>query len=234
MVSAKRERFIISVGGSLICPPKGPDSEFLASLNNFIRSQLELHPSRQFFLVTGGGQTAREYINAGQKVIGALSPDDLDWLGIHSSRLNAHLVRTIFRDIAHPRIVKDYTVIRKVTEPVLVGAGWQPGRSTDYCSVMLAEDYHVSTVINLSNIAQVFDKDPRKFPDAKPLAAIDWPSFQKMVGDEWSPGLSMPFDPVAAKKATALGLRVVVMSGSNLQNVEDYLEDRSFIGTVIE
>src|SRR4029078_11851427 len=126
--------------------------------------------ARQFFLVAGGGRTARHYIEAGQEVVGhKLSRDDLDWLGIHASRLNAQLVRTIFRDLAHPYIIKHYEIIRKVTEPIIIGAAWKPGWSTDYCSAMICEDYNVKTVVNMSNIDMAYTEDPRIEPSAKPI-----------------------------------------------------------------
>lgn len=234
MSEPHKERFIISVGGSLIVPKSGIDTAFLTAFCNLVHRQLAAHPERQFFLVAGGGQTAREYIAAGKDVVGHdLPEDDLDWLGIHSTRLNGHLVRTIFRDVAYPRIIKDLDVIRKINEPVVVAAGWKPGRSTDYIAVQLAEDYQTSTVINLSNISQVYDKDPKKHADAQPLSRIDWAAYRSMVGDTWSPGLNTPFDPIAAKKADELGLKVIVMDGQ-LHNLEACLEGRHFTGTVLD
>jgi uridylate kinase len=235
MRDESKQRYVISVGGSLIVPANGIDTSFLQKFRAFIRKQLELHPNRQFFLVAGGGQTARNYQTAGREVVGhELPDDDLDWLGIHSSRLNGHLLRTVFRDMAHPVIIKDFDIIRKVTEPVIVGAGWKPGWSTDYIATLFAEDYHVKTVINLSNITQVFDKDPAKFTDAKPKDHMNWPEFRAMVGDKWSPGLNAPFDPIAAKRADELGLTVAVMNGKDIDNLENYLEEKPFIGTVID
>ncbi len=231
----KRKRIIISVGGSLIVPNGGIGVDFLKKLNAFVRQKLAQDPSRQFFLVTGGGATARHYIDAGQEVIeGKLSRDDLDWLGIHSSRLNAHLVRTIFRDIAHPHIVKNFDIIRKAEEPVVVAAGWKPGWSTDYDAILLCEDYGVDTVLNLSNVTEVYDKDPNKFDDAKPIKEIGWPDFRKLVGDEWIPGMNAPFDPIAAKKAQELGVKVVIMSGQDFDNIEKYFNGEEFVGTTIE
>ncbi|HSW47626.1 MAG TPA: UMP kinase [Candidatus Saccharimonadales bacterium] len=230
-----RKRIIISVGGSLIVPNGGIGVEFLKKLNSFVRAKLAEDPTRQFFLVTGGGSTARHYIDAGQEVIeGKLTRDDLDWLGIHSSKLNAHLVRTIFRDIAHKYIVKNYEIIRKATEPVVVAAGWKPGWSTDYCAVLIGEDYGVETIINLSNIAQVYDKDPNKFKDAKPYKNINWANFRKIVGDKWTPGMNAPFDPIAAKKAQELGTKVIIMSGNDFDNIEKYFKGEEFVGTTIE
>lgn len=229
------EKVVMSIGGSLIVPQGGIDKTFLQNLNGFVRDQLANNNKRQFFLVAGGGSTARDYIESGREVVGhELSSDDLDWLGIHASRLNAHLVKTIFRDIAHQYIIKHYEIIRKVSEPVVVAAGWKPGWSTDFDSVLLCEDYNVSEVVNLSNIAQVYDKDPKKFDDAKPIDRINWKDFRKLVGDRWVPGMNAPFDPVASKKAEELGVKVVLLSGHDFNNIEKYFKGEDFLGTVIE
>lgn len=226
---------IISVGGSLIVPDGGINTAFLNKLNSFVREQLAKHPNRQFFLVVGGGATARRYRDAGRDVLGhELSRDDLDYLGIHATKLNAHLVRTIFRDIAHPYILKHYEIIRKVEEPIVVAAGWKPGWSTDYCAILLCQDYDVKHVINLSNIKQVHDKDPKNHQNAKPIDKLSWEEFRKLVGEEWVPGMNVPFDPVAAKRAQELGIKVVVLSGDDFDNVENYLKGQTFTGTVIE
>jgi uridylate kinase len=235
MGSNYTDKVVISVGGSLIVPNGGIDTKFLGELNSFIREQLAKNKNRQFFLVTGGGSTARDYIKAGTEVIGHdLTKDDLDWLGIHASRVNGQLVRTIFRDIAHPYIIKHYEIIRKVVEPVVVAAGWKPGWSTDFDAVMLCEDYNVKEVINISNIDQIYDKDPKNNTDAKPIEKISWEEYRKMVGDEWIPGMNVPFDPIASKKASEIDVRVVFMGGHDFKNIENYLSGQSFLGSVIE
>lgn len=235
MANNHKEKIVMSVGGSLIVPNGGIDTDFLSKLNSFVRKQLAQNQNRQFFLVIGGGSVSRHYRDAGRDVIGhELTRDDLDWLGIHATKLNAHLIRTIFRDIAHPYIIKHYEIIRKVSEPVVVAAGWKPGWSTDYDAVLLCEDYNIKTIINLSNISQVYDKDPNKFQDAKPIDKISWNDFQKLVGDEWIPGMHAPFDPVAAQKAQESEVKVVVLNGHDFENIEKYFRDEEFVGTVIE
>jgi uridylate kinase len=225
---------VISVGGSLIVPNTGIDTKFLNELNTFIRSQLAKHPNRQFFLVIGGGAVARHYRDAGVQVLHReLTPDDLDWLGIQATRLNAQLIRSVFQDIAHPNIIRNYDIIRKPKESVVVAAGWKPGWSTDYCAILLCEDYGAKKVINISNVQQVYDKDPNEYKDAKPYSAISWKSFRAMVGDKWTPGLHTPFDPIAAKSAEDLDVSVVVV-GKDFSNIESYLEGKEFLGTVIE
>jgi uridylate kinase len=231
-----KEKIVISLGGSLIVPNGGIDTQFLKRFNDFIRNQLAQHAkARQFFIVAGGGATTRHYQKAAQDVIGhELVPEDLDWLGIHATRLNAHLIRTIFRDIAHFYILKHYEIIRKVTEPVVIASGWKPGWSTDFCSTMICEDYGVKTVINLSNIETAYDRDPKVYSDAKPIREITWDDFRKIVGDTWVPGMNAPFDPIASKKAQELGLKVVILKGSNFENLEKYFAGHDFVGTTIE
>lgn len=230
-----KQKLVISVGGSLIIPNGGIATTFLSDFNTFIREELSRQPAGQFFLVVGGGMTAKHYIDAGQEVVGhQLSADDLDWLGIHASRMNAHLVRTIFRDLAHPLVLKHYEIIRKVSEPIAVAAGWKPGWSTDYCAVLLCQDYGVSTVINLSNIDRVYDKDPNKFPDAKPFDKISWSDYRNIVGDTWTPRMNAPFDPIASKLAQELGIKVVILNGKNFDNLRNYFAGKKFVGTLIE
>ena len=228
------EKVVISVGGSLIVPEDGIDSQFLQQLNYFIREQLARNKNRQFFLIAGGGRTTRHYQTAARNVLRhQITDDDLDWIGIHATRLNGHLLRTIFRDIAHPVIIDDYSVIRKLVEPVIVGAGWKPGWSTDYDAVLICKDYGVKTIVNLSNINKVYDKDPKIFKEAKPIDRISWDDFRKIVGNKWVPGMNTPFDPIAALKAQGLGLKVVLI-GRDFENIRKYFDGEEFIGTIIQ
>jgi uridylate kinase len=88
-------------------------------------------------------------------------------------------------------------------------------------------------LVNLSNIDYVYDKDPRKYPDAKKIEKISWQEFRKLIPDTWSPGLSSPFDPVAAKEAETLNLEVVIINGTKLSELSNYLDNKPFVGTVI-
>lgn len=229
-----KEKIVISVGGSLIVPNGGIDAEFLIKFNKFLRAKLAENKKRQFFLIIGGGETTRHYQRAAGKTIGdKLTRDDLDWLGIHATRLNAHLIRTIFRDVAHPYILKHYEIIRKVEEPIVVGSGWRPGWSTDFCAIMACQDYGAKTVVNLSNVDQIYDKDPAKFKDAKPIRKIFWRQLRKIVGNKWIPGMHMPFDPIATKKAQSLGVKAIILDGNDFENLEKYFQGEKFVGTTI-
>lgn len=227
----KEKPIVISLGGSLVIPNGGMDTKFLSGFNHFIREKIA--NNWRFFIVVGGGATARHYIEEAKNIVGDITDWDLDYLGIHATRLNAHLIRTIFQDIAHPRIVANYDKkINNLRQPLVVAAGWKPGFSTDYCAVILGRDYNANIIINMSNITSVYDKDPNKFSDAKPLHNLTWEEFEKLVGTKWSPGSNLPFDPMATKLSQELGLTVYVV-GKSLDNLDKILCGRDFLGTVI-
>ena len=93
---------VISVGGSLIAPG-GIDTNFLRQFRRLILGQIK--KGKRFILIVGGGKIARIYQKSARQVA-KLTDEDLDWLGIHATRLNAHLLRTIFRDFAFPQIIR--------------------------------------------------------------------------------------------------------------------------------
>ena len=228
-----KERIIISLGGSLIVPD-GIDWRFLKGFKALIES--EIADGYSFILVTGGGRTCRSYIEAASNVT-FVSDEDKDWLGIHTTRLNAQLIRTIFRDFAHPRIntnphdLDDFYIAK---EPILVAAGWRPGHSTDYDAVLLGKYLDAKRIINLSNIEYVYDRDPKEFPDAVKIEELDWKTFRALVGVEWNPGMNAPFDPIASRLAEQEGMEVAILAGSDLVNVKAYLDGAPFKGTLIK
>lgn len=225
------EPLVISLGGSLIVPVGGPDVHFLKGFREYV---LELvRKGRRVVIVCGGGRTARHYIHAAQEII-SLDPEDLDWLGIHATRLNGHLLRTIFRSVAHPNVIKHpMRVPRHWKEKVLVAAGWKPGWSTDYVSSRIAGVLGVKHIVNASNIDCVYTADPHKDREAKPLKEISWKAYRQMVGDTWDPGLSAPFDPVASKYCERHGISVAIVDGKNLTNLEKLVEGGEFKGSLL-
>jgi len=229
-----QQTFVLSLGGSLVVPNGGIDTDFLKEFNIFIRHQVFVK-KRRFFIVVGGGTTAGKYIDAGKKVLGYdITKEDQDWLGIHATRLNAQLIRTLFKDISAPRVIKHYEIILKIDKPVAIAAGWKPGWSTDYDAVVLCEDYAIKEVFNLSNIDKIYDKDPKINADATAIDSITWKDYRKMVGDSWEPRMNVPFDPVAAKLGQELGIRVRFVNGKNLDNLAKALDEKPFIGTTIQ
>jgi len=224
------KKVVISIGGSLIITDQGIDVGFLKKIKQFIVTYAKKNYT--FYLVIGGGKTARHYIQAAKQTspIGSASRD---WLGISATRLNAQLLKTILGPLANSEIIINPTKKIKTSKKVILAAGYKPGWSTDYVAVLLAKNNDVNTVINLSNIDYVYSKDPKKYQNAKKLEKISWADFQKIVGTKWQPGLNAPFDPIASLLASKNKLKVVIMNGKNIENLRQCLEDKKFIGTVI-
>lgn len=226
----KREYIVVSVGGSLIAPDN-LDVSFLQSFRTLILRKV--NEGFSFYIICGGGKTARNYQNAARDAGKDLHRNDLDWLGIHATRMNAHLMRTLFEEYAKPRVIKDPTRPILSKYQIMIGAGWKPGWSTDYCAVLAAKNIHAKKVINLSNIDYVYDSNPKENPNAKKIEQIGWSEFRKLIPTEWDPGLSSPFDPVAAKEAEKSKLEVAVINGAKLTEFENYLDGKPFVGTTI-
>ena len=225
------ETVIISVGGSMIVPD-GIDTQFLTTLREHLTKETE--QGSRFVLISGGGKTSRRYAEALKAVRNDISNDDLDWLGIHATRLNGHLLRAVFFDVADPVMYTNpETVPSRPEFPITIAAGFRPGASTDYVAVSIAKHIGATRMVNLSNIDYAYTADPRIDPTATPNEKIDWPAFRKLIPDAWDPGLSSPFDPVAAKEAQSIGLEVAIIHGKQSTELKKYLAGDDFKGTRI-
>jgi uridylate kinase len=229
-MTLKKDNFVLSLGGSLIAPKEGIDAGFLRQFRNLIARHVRR--GRRFMIVCGGGSTARAYQRAASLAAG-LSRRELDLIGIQATIINANLMRGVFGRLALQKIITDPRVPMSRSTPVIIGAGWQPGCSTDYDAVLLAKKFGARTVVNLSNIAYVYDKDPHRFASAKPLKHISWKDYRRQFGGRWRPGLNSPFDPVASRSAAKMGMRVIIADGRDLANIDRLLGGKPFKGTVI-
>ena len=225
-----KEAIILSLGGSLIYP-KEIDVSYLKAFRQLILDAVA--NGKRFGIICGGGAICREYIKRANEVL-KLGPIQNDLIGIATTQTNARLVRELFGDVAHDALIIDYSKTIKTDKPLVIGAGWQPGCSTDKDAVLLAEKFGAKVVINLTNIDYVYDKDPRKHKDAKALEKLSWDEFLAIIGEDWKAGMNFPFDPVASKLCKKKGLKVVILNGNKLDNLTAYLSGKTFVGTVIE
>lgn len=214
--------FVLSLGGSLVIPNGTINTEFLIQFNKFIRYQIS-SKKRRFFIVVGGGEIMQQYRIAAKTVLKThVSDHDLDMLGIHATRLNAQLIRSIFVDIACPRIIKHYEIILKIDKPVAIAAGWKPGWSTDYDAVTLCQDYGIRSIIHMTD-----GKKPHT------LQTMSWKNYRRIAGKIWVPGTHYPFDPIASKLADELHVTVKFLDGRNMKNLSLALDGKRFVGTTI-
>jgi uridylate kinase len=221
---------VISLGGSLIVPDE-IQTAFLKQFKEFILKFIR--KDYRFVIVTGGGSICRKYQKAAA-IVSKLTDEDKDWLGIHATRLNAHLIRTIFKKEAYPVVLDSpHKPISPKKYPLYIASGWKPGWSTDFDAVILAKRLKAQKIVNLSNIDYIYDKNPKLFKDAKPIKEMKWPEYLKIVGTKWIPGMNAPFDPVASKIAKAAKMTVAFIKGTDLENLARVLTNKKFKGTII-
>jgi len=207
------EKIVISLGGSLVIPEE-IDIGFLRSFKYLIEGQIA--KGKKFYVITGGGKVCRKYQDAARELANP-TDEELDLIGIRALNLNAELVRVLFKGVGG----------------ITIYGAENPGSSTDFGAVILAEQFAAKKVINLSNIDYAYDKDPNKYPDAKKIENISWSEYRKLIPAEWTPGLSTPFDPIASRTAEREGMKVMILNGKNMDNLEKCLNGEEFLGTQI-
>ena len=228
---SKKKDFVIALGGSVVMP-KDININFLNKLHFFIKERIK--DGFRFVIIIGGGGIARMYQNAYSK-ISDVGSEDKDWIGIYATRLNAHLVRTLFKEEAHPIALDNRFGIKSFGEySLIIGGGWKPGWSTDFVACQIACDFNIKKVIVLGKPDHVYTADLEKDKHAKPFERISWKDYLELIPAEWSPGLSSPVDPVAARLAQKENLKIIVAEGKNLDNFQQILSGNKFEGTIID
>ena len=216
------DTYVLSLGGSILSPTI-VDTDFVKKFREFILA----HDSN-FVIITGGGSVAREYQHALREV-GVTDHTAQDWVGIMATRLNA----VYLANVLNAELIPDFNPELVQPGKLVVGAGYEPGHSSDMDAVLVAEKIGAKAVVNLSNIKQVYTTDPRMDPHAKPIKEIDWDGFLDLLPTEWKPGLSSPFDPIAARKAKEIGTEVAIINGKDIDSLSNYIDGEEYVGTII-
>lgn len=226
---------VISLGGSIVAPDK-INVGFLKIFRRFVLDYLK--KNWQFVIVVGGGGICRLYQKSASK-IGRVSQDDLDRLGIQVTKLNAMLLKAIFSSrveavlLESPYQKLDIPNVFRSDKRLFIGAGWKPGYSTDYDTVILAKRFKAGFFVEATSVDFVYDKDPRRYPQAKPLPKLSWQEYKKVIPQKWQAGMKTPIDPKAARLAEKAGLKAVVLKGTDLKNFKNFLEGRRFKGSIV-
>jgi len=218
-------KIVISLGGSVL----NEELNNITFLKGFIKL-IKGYLNHKFVIFCGGGDIARKYIKYGRKL--SLNSKSLDWIGIYATRLNAIMLKNLFLDYSNKEILINPTKSVKFDKNIVLAAGWKPGWSTDYDAVLVAKKIKADKLINITNISHVFDKDPKKFKNAKKIKKIRWKKFRQIVGSEWTPGLNMPFDPIASKEAEKSKIKVMIIN-NDLSKLRNCLDSKKFDGTLI-
>jgi len=224
----KNKYIILSLGGSLLVPDK-IDVQVYRQYVLFLRKWVR--KGYKFVVVVGGGNLARTYQQATKKICGKANQQELDWVGIAATRLNAEVLRNSLHNLTGELVFDPTKTLPK--KPVIIAGGWKPGWSTDFVAVELAKKLGSKIIINLTDLYYVYSADPKKDKQAQPLKDLAWLDFKKLVGNKWTPGAHLPFDPVAARLASQNKMEVVITNGNDLKNLENILDNKKAKATYI-
>jgi len=228
----KKRVIVISLGGSLIIPNK-IDVEFL---NNFKKVLLKNKRKYKFVIVCGGGSTARTYIKGLEQQKTKKKQYFQGLLGISTTRLNARFMTYFFGEDAHQGIPHDMKTIKnllRIHNIVFCGAlRYAKKETSDSTSTKLAH-YFKSPFINLTNVKGLHDKNPKKFRSAKFIPEISHKDFLKIAKkQEFKPGQHFVLDQNAAKIIKKHKIPTYIL-GPDLKNLNNLLNKRHFVGTII-
>ncbi len=223
----------ISLGGSIVSKEKGVDVGFIERFGEMIKKD----KTHKFIIIVGGGYVNRTYLNQVREAV----QDDtlLDAMGIYFTRINAMTVKGIFErenmDV-HSSIVRDLetlALVNKVHKIVLMG-GLIPGITTDCVGIMAAEATRAGTLINMSNVDHVYDKDPRAHKDAKPFGKMSYDQLISLAAeaDSRQAKANFIFDLVACKLAKRSHVKVKFVK-EDIKQLQAAINGDNFGGTVV-
>ena len=224
---------IISLGGSLIIPEK-INLELLIKFKEVILKNTNKY---KFVVVCGGGKTARNYIhgldneNLKQKTFFQSN------LGIAATRLNARFLTYLFNKDANqgiPHNMHEVQNLLRKHDIVFCGAlRYSPNQTSDTTTAKLA-NYFGTPFINLTDVSGLYDKNPKKFKNARYIPNITHKEFLKMAKRiEFKPGQNFILDQKAARIIMEHNITTFLL-GPDMRNLDNLLNGKHFIGSIIK
>ena len=229
----EKKVIVISLGGSLIIPEK-INIELLSEFRKVILKNTNKY---KFVVVCGGGKTARNYIHGLDNEVLKQKPFFQSQLGIAATRLNARFLTYFFNKDANqgiPHNMHDIQNLLRVHNIVFCGAlRYSPDQTSDTTTAKLS-NFFGTPFINLTDVSGLYDKNPKKFKDAKYIPNITHKAFLKMAKKiEFKPGQNFILDQKAAKIIQEQGITTFLL-GPNMKNFDNMLNGKHFIGSIIK
>jgi uridylate kinase len=224
-------KIVISLGGSVMVPDE-IDKEYVKKFALLAR---ELAKKHELAIVTGGGRTARKYIEPAREY--RATEYFCDRVGISATRMNAMLLSSAIGPQASIDPPRDQVEAAKEmdSKKIVVMGGTEPGHSTDAVAALLAECVKADLFINASDIDGVYDSDPKKNRDAKRLEKISAGDLLDMVKNKaMGAGKYELVDMLAVKIVQRSKIKTIFLSGRDLENMRNAIDGKKFVGTTIE
>ncbi|MDD5700066.1 MAG: UMP kinase [Candidatus Nanoarchaeia archaeon] len=228
----QKELIVLSLGGSLIIPGE-VDAKFLKEFRRIILKHAKKY---KFIIVCGGGSIARKYISVLKEF--HVPQKVLNLMGMESTRMNTELVASLFNKEPLDIIAKEEEIgrIRKIlgkNSCAFVEAGkYHPNKTSDSGSALMANHFRTN-FINLTNVPGLYDKNPKKYKDAKFIPDISWKGLYKMANQsKFQPGQHFVIDQTASRIIMENRITTYIL-GKNLTNLDNLLYGRKFTGTIV-
>ena len=221
---------VMSLGGSIIVPTDG-NLDLIERIARLLDTYCE---SYSFFLVVGGGRTAREYIGYARRLGGDESY--LDEIGIAATRLNAMLMITAIGEKAAPVVAKNYDQALQLGRNynIVIMGGTHPGHTTDAVGAMLCERCRGRIFINATTVDGIYDRDPARYPGAKRFPEIETGELLNLImGTSAKAGPNVVMDPVSVRILERSRIEGLVLDGRNTRELERAILGENFVGTRI-
>lgn len=227
----KQKRVVVmSLGGSTIIP-EDFDLDFL---KHFKRTILKFQNKYKFVIVIGGGIIARKYINALRDI--QIQDKMQALVGIAVTRLNARFMTYLFGKDANEGIPHDMkqvkNLLRKNNFVFCGGLRYHPNETSDTTAAKLA-NYFETNFVNMTNVQGLYNKNPKKYKNAKLIERISWNGFSKMADKiKFKPGQNFVLDQKSSRIIKQNKIKTYIIS-KDLKNFENLLNNKYFKGTVI-
>lgn len=220
---------VVNLGGSLIFPDD-VDVSYLKRFRDVINKNKSKY---KLVVVCGGGKVARKYISALREV--GASDTLQSYAGIQSTRTNARFMSYFFgqnpeKDI--PLKMSDIKKHLRNQDVVFCGAlEYKPKQTSDSTTAEVARHFK-SPFLILTNVAGLYDKNPKEFKSAKFIPAISWKGLYEMARKiGYKPGQNFVLDFNAAKIIMQHKIPTYIMKEP--KELDNFLNRKRFIGTEI-
>jgi len=226
----KKKVVVLSLGGSLIVPDK-VDYVYLKKFKQVILKNTKKY---KFIVVCGGGSIARKYISALKEV--KVNNKLQSLAGIGSTRMNARFMNYFFNFDSQKGIPHTMRVLKaeiKKRDVVFCGAlEYKPNQTSDSTAAEIARVFK-ARFVNLTNVNGLYNKNPKKYKDAKFIPKITWNDFSKLANQmKFKPGQHFVLDQTAAGIIKRNKIPTYIL-GKNLKQFNSFLQNKKFKGTMI-
>jgi len=177
MPNLKYQRALLKLSGEVLAGEKGMGIDFAVAERICAVVARCVKEGAQLGIVIGGGNFWRG------RTSGAMDAVRADQMGMLATMMNAIALEDVFKRMGQPALIqaahvmpqfamcinkKEAVQALKSGKVVIFGGGTgNPFFTTDSTAALRAAEIEAEVVLKATNVNGVYDKDPRKHPDAK-------------------------------------------------------------------